>query len=308
MRFATLTLLTMASTTWLLAGCGDTVPPNWPDGAELEVKDVTATSATLDWPPALDNDAVGGYRIFEGAEEITEVNAGAAYHELDGLTEAQELTFAIEPFDAAGNTGERLELTFSTADATAPTWPDGAELAIVKTPVETKPAAQAEEQPSEYDLVLTWPEATDNVGVTVYRVKKGKTVLGEVDAAEQRIFKTRVESADGLYAVEAGDAGGNWSEGLVKAEGSLSAALSDALGGEAGILRLINDPSTSAPSLGIGGLKIGGDKPVVPIEPGKGLGGIEPGSLIGKDSKLKAPAGDLSLDLLKDDNKAPEPK
>jgi hypothetical protein len=306
MRAATITLLLMTATT--LAGCSDTVPPTWPDGAELEVKDVTATSATLDWPPALDDDAVGGYRIFEGEEKIAEVGAGAAFHELDGLSEARELTFTIEPFDASGNAGERLELTFRTADTTAPTWPEGAELTIEKTQVEAAPAKEGEEQIAEYDLVLTWPGATDNAGVESYRVKKGKTVLGEVDAKEQRIFKTRTKAVDGLYAVEAGDAGGNWSDGLVKAEGSLSSALSDALG-ESGILKLIGDGK--APSLGIGGLEIGGDKPAVNLgglEPGKGIGGIEPGSLIGKDSKLKAPAGDLSLDLLKDDSKSPNPE
>jgi len=307
MRDVTLTLLVLASTSWLLAGCSDTNPPAWPEGAELEVKDVTATTATLDWPPALDEDAVAGYRIFKGKEKLTEVGAGAAFHELDGLTEAEELIFGIEPFDAAGNTGERLDLTFRTADTTAPTWPEGAELKIEKTPVESKAKAdEGVEQPTEYELVLTWPEAADNIGVATYRVKKGTVVLGEIDPKEERSFKTKTAKPDGLYAIEAGDAGGNWSEGLVKAEGSLSSALSDALGGEAGILKLIGDGSTSAPTLGIGGLKIGGEKPTVPMELGKGLGGIEPGSLIGKDSKLKAPSGDLSLDLLKDDNKAPK--
>jgi hypothetical protein len=305
MRFAITVCAAAAGA--LVLGCSDTSPPTWPEGAELEVKDVTATTATLDWPPALDDDAVAGYRIFKQDEKIAEVGAGAAFHELDGLTEAQELTFGIEPFDAAGNTGERLDLAFRTADETAPTWPASAELKIEKTTVE--PAGEPAEgagQPTEYELVLTWPEADDNLGVTTYRVKKGTAVLVEIGAEEERVFKTKTAKPDGLYAIEAGDAGKNWSEGLVKAEGSLSTALSDALGGEAGVLKLLGDTSASAPTLGIGGLKIGGDKPVVPIDASKGIGGIAPGSLIGKDSKLEAPAGDLSLDLLEDDNKAPK--
>jgi len=307
MRVATITVLITAFT--LLLGCSDTSPPTWPEDAELEVKDVTATTATLDWPPALDGEAVAGYRIYRGDEKIAEVGAGAAFHEMDGLTEAQELTYSIEPFDAAGNTGERLDLTFTTADATVPTWPEGAELKIEKNPVKSDPPADSEEGPADYELVLTWPEATDNVGVTAYRVKKGTAVLKEIDPKDERVFKTTTSKPDGMYAVEAGDAGGNWSEALVKAEGSLSAALSDALGGEAGILKLIGDGSTSAPRLGIGGLKIGGDKPAIDLDQlgkGGGVGGIEPGSLIGKDSKLEAPSGDLSLDLLKNDTKATE--
>ena len=51
---------------------------------------------------------------------------------------------------------------------------------------------------------------------------------------------------------------------------------------------------------------MGGEKPVVPGASGEGLGGIEPGSLIGKDSELKAPSGDLTLELLKDDGQAPK--
>jgi len=312
MRLTTLTLVLPTATAWLLAGCADTSPPVWPDGAELEVKDVTASSATLDWPPALDDDAVAGYRIFEGGDKVAEVGAGAAFHELDGLTEATEVNFGIEPYDAAGNAGERLELTFRTADATSPTWPDGAGLKIERVPAdtETPTAKEGEARPEKTGLTLTWPAAADNVGVTKYRIKKGTAVLGETDAGEDRIFKLETDKPDGLYAVEAGDAGGNWSEGLVKAEGSLSSALGDALG-ETGILKLLGD--VQAPSLGIGGLKIGGEKPAVPpdqLMPGKGAGGlgIEPGSLIGKDSKLKAPEGDLSLDLLKDDGQPVAPK
>jgi hypothetical protein len=293
----------------VLVGCGDSSPPTWPDGAEFAVKDVTATSATLDWPPALDDDAVAGYRIYKGEEKIVEVGAGAAFHELDGLKELEELTFTIEPFDAAGNTGERLELTFKTADATAPTWPDGAELKIERTAVGGEPgkkgADEGEEAPTEYDLILTWPAATDNVGVTTYRVKKGTAVLEDIDAKEERKFEARSSKVDGVYAIEAGDAAGNWSEALVKAEGSLSNALSHALG-QTGVLKLIGDTSASAPSFGIGGLKIG-DKPAVELDDlggGGGIAGIEPGSLIGKDSKLEAPSGDLSLDLLKDGKKA----
>ena len=132
MRPASFTLFATATAAWLIACCGDAQAPTWPDGAELTVKDVLATSATLDWPPALDNEGIAGYRIFKGEEKVAEVGAGAAFYEMDDLTEVTEYTFTIEAHDAAGNTSPRMDLTFSTADGTPPAWPDGAALKVAE--------------------------------------------------------------------------------------------------------------------------------------------------------------------------------
>lgn len=317
MRVATLTLLSTALAAWMLSGCSDTSPPTWPDGAELEVKDVTATSATLDWPPASDDDAVAGYRIFEGEEKIADVGAGAAFHELADLTEATEHGFAIEAFDAADNASKRLELTFATRDGTPPIWPEGAELTAGMAPVEAEqpPAKEGEEQPQQFDLKLTWPTAADNVEVTVYRIKRGTSVLGEVAAKDENTFRVRTDAPDGLYSVAAGDAAGNWSAGLVATVGDLGDALNNALG-SAGVLKLLGELGEGGglPSLGSGKFDLGEAAKALDALPEdvkqKGLGGlsglgIEPGSLLGKDSKLEAPGGDLTLELVEGDSAKP---
>jgi chitin-binding protein len=315
MRLATFTLLSAAL---LLAGCTDSNPPTWPDGAELTVKDVLATSATLDWPPAADDQGVAGYRIFKGADKVVEPGPGAAYYELKGLAEAAEHTFAIEAFDAAGNASKRLELTFATKDGTPPVWPEGAVLEAVEKPlVPDQPAGEkkdGEDQPEGVALELSWPAATDNIGVTGYRVKKGIKLLGETKA-EVRTFRIATDKPVGLYLIEAGDAAGNWTPGPTAMVGDLAAALEDALP-SAGVLKLIGDLGKSGgfPALSGGKFDLGEAKKAIDDLPDDvkkqgldklGTMGIEPGSLLGKDSKLKAPDGDLSLDLLQDP-KAPK--
>lgn len=309
------TLPISVAVVFLLVGCADSSPPTWPDGAELTVKDVLANSATLDWPPALDDSAVAGYRIFKGQAAIAEVGAGEAYHEIKELEEAVEHKYSIEAFDAAGNVSSRLELTFRTQDGSPPTWPEGAELKAEKRPLEatSEDAEQSAEQPQKFQLVLSWPAASDNVEVTEYRVKKGTAVIGELQASERR-FSTETATPDGLYRVEAGDAAGNWTPGPTATVGDLSSALEQILP-DTGVLKLLGGPTgiwaadldenkvkatVDALLSDRQGLDASGGSSPLGIAGGGGLGshGVAPGSLIGKDSKLTAPSGDLTLDLL----------
>jgi hypothetical protein len=50
----------------------DAEAPQWRDGDELTVSDITRTSVKLSWPSATDNVGVLGYRIYVGlAERVT---------------------------------------------------------------------------------------------------------------------------------------------------------------------------------------------------------------------------------------------
>ncbi|BAF58374.1 hypothetical protein PTH_0193 [Pelotomaculum thermopropionicum SI] len=87
----------------------------------------------------------------------------------------------------------------SGGDIQAPTWPN-------KTFKTATKAGQT--------VILEWYSATDNVGVTKYRIYHGTEQIGEVDGNTTK-FTYTAPSGSGTgslpYSVQAGDAAGNWS-------------------------------------------------------------------------------------------------
>jgi hypothetical protein len=59
---------------------------------------------------------------------------------------------------------------------------------------------------------ISWTAATDNTGVTSYRVYRDNTVIGTVNADTLSFSDASVQASHQyLYGVSAGDAAGNWS-------------------------------------------------------------------------------------------------
>lgn len=65
------------------------------------VKDKTTVSLT--WQSAIDNDAVTGYRIYNGTEKIAQVNGDTRTFDIKNLTESQTYTFTVSAIDEANN-------------------------------------------------------------------------------------------------------------------------------------------------------------------------------------------------------------
>ncbi|HUU04147.1 MAG TPA: RHS repeat-associated core domain-containing protein [Myxococcota bacterium] len=85
-------------------------------------------------------------------------------------------------------------------------------------------------------LTLSWPAAEDNVGVTRYRIFQGERMLAAVTGSQNRYAVCGLALDTGYsLRVEAGDAAGNWSEGL-EIEAHTTASLP-------------SDPATTAPPL-----------------------------------------------------------
>ncbi|MFB9325602.1 fibronectin type III domain-containing protein [Paenibacillus aurantiacus] len=197
---------TNGPTVWIrTTGEADAQAPTWPEGSEASAESVTATSAVLKWTAAMDNVAVAGYRIKRGDTVLASTNGPALSRPLANLQPDTDYALSIEAVDAAGNwSANGLTIAFKTqaaepeGDTAPPTWPSGSKVTSGGT--------------TPYIALISWTPATDNVGVTGYRILNGPTVLAEVDGT------TRTRGIEGLtpnteytLKVEARDAAGNWS-------------------------------------------------------------------------------------------------
>src|SRR5213595_3084123 len=139
----------------------DTQAPSIP--TNLAASAITPTTLTLSWNAATDNVAVAGYRVYLNGTLLLSPSSTSA--QIIELTPNFTRSFTVAAFDAAGNaSAPSAPLSVTTpplADTTAPTTPSGV-------------AASALTSSS---LTLSWSPATDNVGVTGYRVYRNGTLV-----------------------------------------------------------------------------------------------------------------------------------
>lgn len=153
----------------------DQQPPTWPSGSTLNTGIITSTSVNLYWLAATDNIGVVGYRLFANSKPLVELtNDICSYSWLSGkyvcsytvenLTPRTQYTFKVEAFDYEGNMSSNGPSVTITTPSNPPQWPDGVELRA--------------ENITDTSLTLLWnPGATDDVGVTGYRIYKGMGIL-----------------------------------------------------------------------------------------------------------------------------------
>lgn len=147
------------------------------------------SSITLTWDASTDNVGVAGYRIHSGTIGGAVLGSTATTSfTVSGLTEATSYTFAIEPYDVAGNDGTGATITASTTDVTAP----GA------------PAAPTFGSITGSGFPASWTDPGDNVAVTAYRVELAGTPQGwqastnfnATGLAEFTTYAVRVQARD----------------------------------------------------------------------------------------------------------------
>jgi len=120
-----------------------------------------------------------------------------------------EYILEIDPHFTANNgvntLGKIFTFSFVTAgdDFEAPTWSDNAEITFGKI--------------GPTSVVLSWPEATDNVAVSSYDILQGSTLIKTV-SGQNTFYKVEnlMPNTDYEFTVIAKDAKGNTSEGLKK--------------------------------------------------------------------------------------------
>jgi chitodextrinase len=148
----------------ITAGAPDTTPPSAPGGLTATP---SSTQVSLTWTASTDNVGVTGYHVerCQGAGCTTFVEVSTtpipAYTNT-GLTPATTYRYRVRATDAAGLLSGYSSIvtaaTLGVPDTTPPTAPSGLAPAVSGTQV-----------------TLTWTAATDNVGVTGYRVERCQT-------------------------------------------------------------------------------------------------------------------------------------
>jgi chitodextrinase len=167
---------------------------------DLVASNVQAHSVALSWSVASDDRGVTGYRVYRGTTLVGTVTDTSFTD--TGLIDATAYTYSVHAFDAAGNvSASSPEVVVTTPDATAPTSPTGL-------------TANAG---SETTISLSWTAATDNLGVTGYRISRNGTEVGQTTTTsftDNGLLAGQTYS----YTVLAEDAAGNRSAATPPAE------------------------------------------------------------------------------------------
>ena len=171
----------------------DTTPPSAP--SNLTSTGTTTTTIALSWTAATDDVAVTGYRVFkDGSAEATLGNVTS--YTVSGLTANTSYQFTVRALDAAGNesaNSNTINITTNAAsDTQSPTPP------TVSSPSQTATTVN-----------LSWSGASDNLGVTGYKVFKD----GSLEATLGNVFSYEVTgltpATSYQFTVSALDAAGN---------------------------------------------------------------------------------------------------
>ncbi len=96
----------------------DTVAPAWPSGSNLAAISVSQNSLTLNWTAATDNNAVTGYKIYQGGTLLGSTGPSERSYNVTGLTAGTQYTFKVEAGDAIGNwSSDGPSVTVKTTDS-----------------------------------------------------------------------------------------------------------------------------------------------------------------------------------------------
>ncbi|WP_394748247.1 fibronectin type III domain-containing protein [Spongiimicrobium salis] len=191
---ATGSLLAEDEITMVFIDEADTTPPSVP---VLSPGNFTETSVILLWEPTDDNRGTTAYKLFQdGALIATSLTPG---YLVNGLQSDTEYSFTLKALDAAGNESAAsvplVARTLAVPDTTAPLPPT-----LLTIPSVT-----------ENSVSLNWSGASDNVGVTSYRlfINGGNALsLGNVTSYTASGLSSGTEYR---FRVAAVDAAGNQS-------------------------------------------------------------------------------------------------
>ena len=173
----------------------DTEAPTAP--GTLTATALSSSQIDLSWGPATDNVAVTFYRVERcsgaGCSTFAEIAASTSTTHLDvGLTASTDYSYRVRAVDAADNEGPYS----NTASATTLTPPDTEAPSAPGTPTATATSAS--------QINLSWPAATDNVAVTLYRVERcqgaGCSNFGEIGTTASTSYSDTGLSASTSYS------------------------------------------------------------------------------------------------------------
>jgi len=186
----------------------DTTPPTAPTVLSASVG--SASQIDLAWTASTDNVGVAGYQIDRcqgtGCTAFTQIatSSGASFSDT-GLAASTTYRYQVRATDAAGNVSANSSSVTATTQAAPDTTPP------------TAPAGLGATAASATQINLSWAAATDNVGVTGYRVERCQGAGCGSFAQIATVTGTSVSDTGLLamtsysYRVRAADAAGNLS-------------------------------------------------------------------------------------------------
>jgi chitodextrinase len=177
----------------------DTVAPTAP--SDVTVLATSPTSVTLSWSAATDDVGVTRYEVLRDGVPLPPSAGTAQTYTDSSVSPSSSYTYTVCAYDAAGNESDpstdATALTPDPPDTTAPSAPTGV-------------TAVAGERGT---VTLAWAAATDNVGVTGYRVKRGEDTIADGLSSTEYTNSGLASAATYSYVVYAIDAAGNVSSG-----------------------------------------------------------------------------------------------
>src|SRR5437667_21039 len=172
----------------------DTVAPSTPAG--LTASAVSSSRINLSWLAATDNVGVIRYGVYRNGVQI-DIVAGTSYANT-GLAAATTYSYTVLAYDTSWIASAQSSAVSATTKALADTQPPSSPTNLAATAV------------SSSQIDLSWSPATDNVGVTGYRVYRNGTLAASPTGTSVSITGL---SAGTTYSftVAAVDAAGNTS-------------------------------------------------------------------------------------------------
>ncbi len=146
---------------------------------------------SVNWQASTDNVAVSGYSVYRDGTALGTVTTPGFIDQT--AASGTTYVYTVEAYDAAGNVSAAGTAQFTTADTVAPTAP-------------LQPSASL----TGSIVNLSWPAATDDVGVRGYRVLRDGSAIADVTGTTYQ-DATAPQGVAHRYAVVAYDGAGNLS-------------------------------------------------------------------------------------------------
>src|SRR2546422_291567 len=170
----------------------DTVAPSTPAG--LTASAVSSSRINLSWLAATDNVGVIRYGVYRNGVQI-DIVAGTSYANT-GLAAATTYSYTVLAYDTSWIASAQSSAVSATTKALADTQPPSSPTNLAATAV------------SSSQIDLSWSPATDNVGVTGYRVYRNGTLSASPTGTSASITGL-LASTLYSFTVSAFDAAGN---------------------------------------------------------------------------------------------------
>src|SRR5438445_139772 len=170
----------------------DTVAPSTPAG--LTASAVSSSRINLSWLAATDNVGVIRYGVYRNGVQI-DIVAGTSYANT-GLAAATTYSYTVLAYDTSWNASAQSSAVSATTKALADTQAPSIPTNLAATAV------------SSSQIDLSWSPATDNVGVTGYRVYRNGTLVASPGGTSVSITGLSA-STTYSFTVSAFDAAGN---------------------------------------------------------------------------------------------------